>query len=468
MNSDPYLPNALRARLGLVDNDGRYARDNYLLTAMLHAREHITLTAGRQNAAGDPLRPSRLMLAVRGEALAQRVLRFYEPDAEEHARQEAGDDDAADPLATPANRSGTDPSGHEQLDMFELPTARPETAAESEMPVPGAQGSAFPDVVSHFRLPPERQIRVDEPITELRVTDFARLLQDPYRFALERMLRLRPLDDEARELDGAGFGALAHAVLGAFGLSEEANVADQHAATRRLDTLLDSLVRDRFQRNALPAVHIQIEQLRARLHAFAEWHADWIESGWRVRAVEGRLLDAHHDSPPMSHGFEVDVDGEPVTITGRIDRIDHHPERGEWAVFDYKTSELPREPEAAHRRRQQGETVWVDLQLPLYRHIVAAMRDLAGEPLVPEHDTTRLRLGYILLPRQRERVRAYFARWSPEELEQADEAARDAVRIARASVFTYHPAHAVTFASDPLATLLGRFQLDADATEGQV
>jgi ATP-dependent helicase/nuclease subunit B len=61
-----FLPNSLRAALGLVDNERRYARDAYQLTALLASREEVALIAGRRTATGDPLRPSRLMFAVPG------------------------------------------------------------------------------------------------------------------------------------------------------------------------------------------------------------------------------------------------------------------------------------------------------------------------------------------------------------------------------------------------------------------
>ena len=54
-------------------------------------------------------------------------------------------------------------------------------------------------------------------------------------------------------------------------------------------------------------------------------------------------------------------------------------------IFDYKTSDTATTPEKAHRKRN-GD--WVDLQLPLYRHLVAGL-GITGD----------LDMAYIVLPK---------------------------------------------------------------------
>ena len=119
-----------------------------------------------------------------------------------------------------------------------------------------------------------------------------------------------------------------------------------------------------------------------------------------------------------------DVDGRPILLRGRIDRIDHNERTGEWAVFDYKTSDRGEEPEKTHRKGRGDDKRWVDLQLPLYRHLLPALRDGNGAPIVPPDALDRVRLGYILLPRDLTSVGEKLAEWSPEELASADDAAR--------------------------------------------
>ncbi|MDX1566856.1 MAG: PD-(D/E)XK nuclease family protein, partial [Longimicrobiales bacterium] len=211
VNAHPFLPDSLRTALGLVDNRARRARDAYLLSALLESRADVRIVAGRTRSAGDPLRPSRLLLTVRGESLARRVLRFAGPDREP------------------------------------TPPVRP----------PGVR---IPEV-STFRTPPEPEIRLDEVPESFSVTEFRTLLQDPYRWFLERRLGLDSLHDEIRELDPLGFGSLAHDVLKTFSGTEEAASTDSRAVADRLDGILRSTARRRFGSSPLPSVPLQIEQL---------------------------------------------------------------------------------------------------------------------------------------------------------------------------------------------------------------
>ena len=104
---------------------------------------------------------------------------------------------------------------------------------------------------------------------------------------------------------------------------------------------------------------------------------------------------------PLAHGQE-------IGLIGRVDRIDYHPQLDRWAVFDYKTSAKLRSPERSH----QADGKWIDLQLPLYRHLV---KDLGIEsPL----------LGYIALPDDARRAGAIMANWSEDDLDAADSVAR--------------------------------------------
>jgi hypothetical protein len=108
-------------------------------------------------------------------------------------------------------------------------------------------------------------------------------------------------------------------------------------------------------------------------------------------------------------------------LRGRIDRIDIHDATQQRVLFDYKTGETAYKPEAAHRHRRSE---WIDLQLPLYRHLVK------GFGL---HDN--LQLGYITLPKVLNDVGDSIAEWTPADLLQADAVAADIVRQVRAEQF---------------------------------
>ena len=158
----------------------------------------------------------------------------------------------------------------------------------------------------------------------------------------------------------------------------------------------------------MAAIEIQLLQLRRRLESFADWQAERASNGWQIRHAEVA------QQKPVTFAAE---DGRQIELRGRIDRIDYHPDREEWEIFDYKTSEAERNPNQSHRRRTgDGGRRWVDLQLPLYRHL--------AKPLgvnVP-------RLGYIVLPKGKDAAKALYADWTADELASADTEAR---RVAR-------------------------------------
>jgi hypothetical protein len=205
----------------------------------------------------------------------------------------------------------------------------------------------------------------------------------------------------------------------------------------------------------VPAVLVQREHLRLRLAAFARWHAAWIGEGWQVMRSEGTP-----DEPVF-----LDVDGSPLELRGQIDRIDYHAGSGTWAVFDYKTGEQGDGPEKVHRRGPRGKKKWVDLQLPLYRRLLAGFRDERGAAMVPADQLDGVKLGYILLPRVLDRTGGCLASWGPEDLAAADEAARQVVRQLRTGVFSYTAGGSSARRDDSFAPLLGHLELPLLADE---
>lgn len=356
LNSDLFLPNSLRARLGLLDNARRYARDAYALSVLLHARQRVTLIVGRRTAEGDPLRPSRLLFAAEPEVIAQRIVQFYGDAAETR------------------------------------PPVRPPLPAEltTKRATPG------------FRIPRPRPLA--EPPTELNVTEFKSYLACPYRYYLSYVLGLGSADDAAEELGGSDFGELLHEVLKAFGLSPLNSSPEADEIQSFLEDQLESVARRRLGRQRRPVVELQLEQLRQRLRAFARVQAELADWGWEIRFVE-------HSGQQTDSLFDLG-DGRTIHLRGRIDRIDYHREHG-WRILDYKSSSQGETPEQVHR--QGGE--WIDLQLPLYRHL--------ARPLGVEEP---VQLGYLLLPEDSSRTRVALAEWTEEELREADELAREVAR----------------------------------------
>jgi len=407
VNGDAFLPDRLRVRLGLRSNDTRFARDAFQLSALLKSRQTVRLISGRLSGTGDPLRPSRLLLAARGERLARRVLAY--------------------------TNAGGGPDSRE-APMVALAGAR-----------------------SQFMLPPEPELTFNPP-TRLRVTDFRLVLEDPYRYVLESIMRLESIDDQARELDGLSFGSLAHAVLERFGSSAERNATDAAVIARRLDSLIDAEAATRFGQRTYPAVHLQVEQLRLRLRRFADWQASRARDGWSIVMVEGTLPDTTpmpQRVGPLLAPFS--VDGEDVVLSGRIDRIDYHHGTGSWALLDYKTGDIIEKPEVTHRDGRTKD--WKDLQLPLYRHLAATILDRDGNPLIPAG--APIVLGYVSVSSELGSIGDLMADWDDAALMTADEAARRVVRTLRTGRAEFVRSALRVRQDDPLAALFGVRQLVA-------
>jgi len=402
IRGDLFLPNQLRAALGLDDSRRRYARDAYALSMLAASREHLHLILGRRSAEGDPLFPSRLLLACPPEKLAPRVLRLFAPGTE--GRQ---------PVPPPA----------------EAP----------KPPVSAPAGVAPAGVVAPASLwEPPRPQKLPQPVTSMRVTEFRDYLACPYRYYLRHQLKLEPMDDLAEELDGGQFGSLAHEVLAAFGQSELATSTDAQRIFAFLEKSLEEILARDFGPDPRPVVRVQLEQLRSRLWAFARWQAGWAAQGWRIERVEAAV--GNQDACLM-------VDGKPMYLRGRIDRIDINPATGECIVFDYKTGDTAKSPDQAHRTGRGKDKQWVDLQLPLYRHLVPALGI-----------TREVKLGYILLPKDSGSTGEALADWKPEELESADEVAAEVVRKIRREEF-WPPASGPVEGFDELAVICGEGQL---------
>jgi ATP-dependent helicase/nuclease subunit B len=120
------------------------------------------------------------------------------------------------------------------------------------------------------------------------------------------------------------------------------------------------------------------------------------------------------------------VDDEPFTLRGRIDRIDYHEGLARLLVLDYKTADSGNGPERTHRKRDE----WVDLQLPLYRHLLKAATLTAKVP-----SDLPIEMGYVVLPRDLTSAGLALAEWDSQMLEGADERARQIVQAIRAELF---------------------------------
>lgn len=370
LNSDLFLPNELRQRLGLNDNARRYARDAYAVTLLQHARREVVWLVSRRDLDGNPQIPSRLLFAVPPDQLPARVLLLM-------------------------NHEGDSPS--------------PTTESSADSPPDGA-GLSIPHpafIIASLGL---TELQQPTQVLTLNVTEFKSYLACPYRYFLKHVLKLESLDDQAVELDALAFGNVLHDVLRLFGESDARDSADEARLRRCLLERLDEVARQRYGTRRRAAVNVQLKQLEARLEAFAHWQAKWRGSGWRIEHVECAIRPEPGGETPPS----LVVDGIEVWLHGRLDRIDCHEDNGQCAIFDYKSGDKGQRPGESHRKRN-GD--WIDLQLPLYRHLARNLA-LPSEPL----------LGYINLPKDLAGVGPEFAEWSPNDFAEADEVAKQIAR----------------------------------------
>ena len=358
-NGDAFLPNSLRRRLCLEDNDYRYARDAYVLSWLLAARRELRVIVGRRTSTGDPLLPSRLLFATSDDELVARTKWCF----------------GERPEPVPLRLTG-------RLAFATQP---------------------------QFFAPVPKQL--DEPVTSMRVTEFRDYLACPYRYYLKQRLKLESYDDATQELDELQFGNLLHDTLSQFGESDVKHSADPAIIGDFLLGTLDDLARRKFSHERWPAVDVQLQLARQRLQGFARWQADWRAQGWQMAHVE---ISA---DPEKSR---IVVDDEPLYLRGRIDRIDYHPQTKAWFILDYKTGARDKSPQDVHQ--QKGD--WVDLQLPLYRHLARHLEAIE-----------RVSLGYIVLPASVQKIGLLSAPWQDEELRDADRVAEQVVRNIRAQLF---------------------------------
>jgi ATP-dependent helicase/DNAse subunit B len=245
----------------------------------------------------------------------------------------------------------------------------------------------------------------------MRVTSFKDYIESPYGFYLKHIARLEEVDDKAVEMDPLRFGNLIHDCLKMLKDSDQARSDNPDRIAAFLCANLDALSAQWFGDTTLPTVRLQLAHAKLRLREFARWQAENARLGWKILHTEW--------NPDPGAAF-IDVDGVPMGLRGRIDRIDIDEAEGILRVLDYKTGESAADPKST--RSRDGR--WKDLQLPLYRHLVK-----------PLGAVDRIQLGFFALPKSIAHTAFNEAEWDETDLAAADDAAREVIRAVRAGRF---------------------------------
>lgn len=157
--------------------------------------------------------------------------------------------------------------------------------------------------------------------TRLSASSYEDLRRCPYRFFALRMLGLREADEVEAEVDKRDFGTWLHAVLKTF---HEA-LRDRPVAPSERAGLLDAIARE------------GIEGQRMGEGEFLPFAAGWpaLRDGYLQWLHKHEDAGAEFESAESAHQVQLG----PLTLEGRIDRIDRLP-GGVSLVMDYKTEGL--------------------------------------------------------------------------------------------------------------------------------
>jgi len=310
---DIFLPETLRAKLGLKTNAHRFARDAYLLAALVARRSRhgrLDLLVGKVSAVGDPRRPSRLLLRCADAELPTRIAFLFRNVA---------------------------------TDLASLPWTR-----------------AWPLRPRHAA-----------PPASLSVTAFRDYLACPFRYYLRHVLHMEAVDPAKAELDALDFGSLMHEALQSWGENEGSRTSSDEARLR--ETLLatfEQKVRSRYGAELTLPLLVQFESARQRLRQAAVVQAGEAAVGWRIERVEWKFGFS-------LGGLQVrgKIDRIDRHVDGRVRVLDYKTSDGPVAPptahLGPVSAQAGGRPAWSRVVVNGKERAWLDLQLPLYRQAVA-------------------------------------------------------------------------------------------------
>lgn len=320
INEDPLLPDDLRRRAGLQSNESRYARDAFLVSALIHSRKHIRFSYAALDEDGIERGPSRLFFACEENELTQRVSAILKPAVVTHRG---------------------DSIIHSTDWLKNL--------------IPGSS---------------ERDNLV------LRVTDFKAYLDCRYQYYLTRELRLHGATDNFQEINSLRFGDITHSILEEFAKRVGDGYLDESGVLSLVLKITEDFWSAQFGDNALPTLFIQKEVLKERLRVWAGHQAALFEQGWRIKSFEVPVKEGIFQLQLKS--------GQKVSVVGKIDRIDFNQKENAYRIIDYKTSDSARDARSSKTKNgwkdlQLPLYYWMAKELGFGDNISVAYMNISGD-----------------------------------------------------------------------------------------
>ncbi len=278
-----FLPESLRRHLGLGSNEQRLARDTFLLSEMLRARNPGDVAAYVSGAddAGDIHRPSRLLFLCSPKDLPRRAEQLF--------------GGAAEPS-----------KGYVRYiaDGWKL------------------------------KLPSVENVTIPEHLSASAIDSY---LKSPFCYYLNYILGMNPVE-ERQEFGFDDIGTFVHKVLETYAGEQMAKTAGggkQIAEAAEIRASLERIAEAEIRRHipCSAGLRMQLEAMKRRLADSAELQAGWAADGWEIYGAEYKLGEMYGRTVKPFNGLD-------LTLHGSVDRIDRRKTADggwEYRIIDYKT-----------------------------------------------------------------------------------------------------------------------------------
>jgi ATP-dependent helicase/nuclease subunit B len=304
---DIFIPEIPREKLGLRNNKRRFARDAYILSALIESRKaSVHLIAGKRDVSEEPLKASRLLFMCDDSKMLLRAKKLFGNPEDKEVR--------------PLTRS-----------------------IQWKLKVP-----------------------INETVKKLSVTSFKKYLLCPFRFYLSEILRMREIDDGKKEFDAMDFGNLIHNVLQSFALNKSAkDFSDEGKILDFLNSDLDKIIKKRYSTQQHLSLTIQIESMKNRLAKFAEIQTEETKKGWEIiesefeleGEIEGMKINAKIDRIDRA------ADGSIRILDYKSLDVPLKPRKAH--IGSAREGDIPSYEYVGKNQ------CWIDLQLPLYQILLS-------------------------------------------------------------------------------------------------